>query len=199
MSAQILYYSQATPLGSLRLAANNAGLVEAVFLDSPARNQEEVPHIANRHYVYTKYRRHVHKDLEAAFFLEDARRALEQYFHGDTTALARVQIAPHGTDFQKSIWSMLRKIPFGSTRTYSELAAAIGRPAAVRAAGTACKRNPLILFVPCHRIIGKDRSLTGFAGGIARKAFLLQHEGQGILSDKASASRHQVIEDRQVA
>lgn len=193
MSSQILYYIQATPLGLLRLAASSAGLVEAKFLESANKAEVELPSISGRRFLYSKYRRETHKDLDAGHFIEEARRALENYFRGEEDALLRVKIAPQGTEFQKAVWSSLRDVPFGSTLTYSELAQASGRPSAVRAAGTACKRNPLILFIPCHRIIGKDRSLTGFAGGIERKAFLLQHEGQRVLNE------HPVPSERSVA
>ena len=83
---------------------------------------------------------------------------------------------PEGTDFQKSVWNAMRKIPRGQTRTYGELAAAIGRPNAVRAVGTACGANPLPLFIPCHRVVAKN-GLGGFGSGLPWKILLLKTEG----------------------
>jgi methylated-DNA-[protein]-cysteine S-methyltransferase len=109
------------------------------------------------------------------------------------TDLARRQIIDHlagdrhrfdlptdavGTDFQRTVWSALTDIAPGTTRTYAEHAAAIGRPEATRAVATAIGRNPLSIVVPCHRVIGADGSLTGFAGGLAAKARLLDHEAR---------------------
>lgn len=81
-----------------------------------------------------------------------------------------------GTPFQRSVWSALRDIPFGETRTYGAIAAAVGRPGAARAVGAACRTNPIGLVVPCHRVVGHDGRLTGYAGGLDLKARLLAHE-----------------------
>jgi methylated-DNA-[protein]-cysteine S-methyltransferase len=86
-------------------------------------------------------------------------------------------LAPRGTAFQREVWTTLRAIPPGSTQSYSEIAKAIGRPGASRAVGAANGRNPLAIVVPCHRVIGANGQLTGYAGGIERKRWLLQHEG----------------------
>jgi methylated-DNA-[protein]-cysteine S-methyltransferase len=86
-------------------------------------------------------------------------------------------VAKSGTAFQGRVWAALRKIPFGQTRTYGEIAAAIGSPKAVRAVGGACGANPVCLIIPCHRVIGANGSLTGFAFGEATKRRLLKHEG----------------------
>lgn len=84
---------------------------------------------------------------------------------------------PDGTDFQRAVWREIATIPKGSTRTYSELAAAIGNPQAARAAGTACGANPLPLFIPCHRVVGANGKLGGYSAGPAWKTLLLQREG----------------------
>jgi methylated-DNA-[protein]-cysteine S-methyltransferase len=92
-----------------------------------------------------------------------------------------VELAPVGTPFQAVVWAALRQVPYGATTTYGRLAAAVGRPAAVRAVGAANGRNPYCLVVPCHRVVGADGSLTGYAGGLDRKRFLLDLE-RGVAS-----------------
>ena len=101
---------------------------------------------------------------------------LAQYFAGERRAFD-LPLAPVGTPFQLEVWSALRKIPFGETRSYGEQAASIGRPSAVRAVGAANGRNPLTIVVPCHRVIGSSGQLTGFASGIDNKRALLELEG----------------------
>lgn len=86
-------------------------------------------------------------------------------------------LAPKGTEFQKQVWKALCDIPYGQTRTYKEIAVAIGNPKAVRAVGMANNRNPLIIIVPCHRVIGSDGKMTGYAAGVDKKEFLLKLEG----------------------
>ena len=100
---------------------------------------------------------------------------LEQYFGGDRD-LFEVEIAFHGTVFQQQVWETLRTIPLGQTQSYSDLARSIGRPKAVRAVGAAVGRNPISIIVPCHRVLGADGSMTGFAGGLDRKKWLLARE-----------------------
>jgi methylated-DNA-[protein]-cysteine S-methyltransferase len=99
------------------------------------------------------------------------------YFAGDLHALDGVGVDPGGTEFQRTVWSALRAIPAGSTRTYGQLAASIGRPAATRAVGLANGRNPVAIVIPCHRVIGSNAGLTGYGGGLPRKRWLLRHEG----------------------
>jgi len=105
----------------------------------------------------------------------EPRRQLDQYFAGDRTEFD-LPLAPAGTPFQLSVWDALRRIPYGETRSYREIAEAIGRPSATRAVGAANGRNPIAVIVPCHRVIGADGSLTGFGGGIERKRLLLDLE-----------------------
>lgn len=107
----------------------------------------------------------------------DAVRQLQEYFAGDRTEFD-LTLDPSGTPFQKSVWGALLDIPFGQTRSYAELARAIGRPTASRAVGAANGRNPISIVVPCHRVIGADGSLTGYAGGLQRKQTLLTLEGR---------------------
>lgn len=112
---------------------------------------------------------------------------LRAYFAGEFAAIDSIPVASAGTPFQRKVWSVLRKIPPGRTWTYAALAARVGRPAAVRAAGAANGLNPISIVVPCHRVIGSDGSLTGYGGGLARKAWLLRHEG--IALDDAGGAR----------
>jgi methylated-DNA-[protein]-cysteine S-methyltransferase len=108
--------------------------------------------------------------------LQEARDQLVAYFAGRLETFA-LPLAPNGTDFQRRVWSELTKIPFGTTISYAQLARRVSNEAAVRAVGAANGRNPIPIIVPCHRVIGSDGSLTGFGGGLQRKAWLLRHEG----------------------
>jgi len=104
------------------------------------------------------------------------REALQRYFERPTTPFL-VALELRGTPFQCDVWHALQTIPSGRTATYADIARAIGRPAAVRAVGAAIGRNPVSIIVPCHRVLGSDGSLTGYAGGTERKRWLLVHEG----------------------
>ncbi|MDD3260759.1 MAG: methylated-DNA--[protein]-cysteine S-methyltransferase [Oscillospiraceae bacterium] len=107
--------------------------------------------------------------------LLQAEEQLNQYFAGKRRKFS-LPLSAHGTRFQMQVWQALQQIPYGETRTYAQTAAAAGSPRAFRAAGMACNCNPLMIVVPCHRVIGKDGSLTGFGAGICVKQFLLQLE-----------------------
>ncbi len=106
-----------------------------------------------------------------------AHLALDAYFAGDIRALETVPTATAGTAFQRTVWRALRDIPAGETRSYGQLAAAIGQPRAVRAVGLANGANPVGIIVPCHRVVGANGSLTGYGGGLERKRWLLEFEG----------------------
>ena len=103
-------------------------------------------------------------------------RQLAEYFAG-VRRVFDVPLRPMGTDFQLRVWQALKAIPYGETRTYGQIAAAVGAPRACRAVGMANHMNPLPLFIPCHRVVGKDGNLVGYNGGVQKKAFLLAHEG----------------------
>src|SRR5215211_6284820 len=105
----------------------------------------------------------------------DAREQLGQYFAGERTEFD-LPLATQGTDFERSVWAELERIPYGQTTSYGEIARRIGRPERARAVGAANGRNPISVIVPCHRVIGADGSLTGFGGGMSAKAWLLDHE-----------------------
>lgn len=102
--------------------------------------------------------------------------AIHAYFEGDLTALDEIEVDGGGTDFQRRAWQALRAIPPGETRTYGQMAAALGRPNAARAIGMANALNPISLVVPCHRLVGRNGALTGYGGGIERKRWLIDHE-----------------------
>jgi methylated-DNA-[protein]-cysteine S-methyltransferase len=120
--------------------------------------------------------------------LAEAFRQLDDYFEGKRTKFT-LPLHLGGTDFQNAVWTSLQRIPYGHTITYRDLAARIGRPAAIRAAGAANGANPLPIVVPCHRVIGSNGSLTGFGGGIEAKRFLLVHEQKFGVRDRASTRR----------
>ena len=107
--------------------------------------------------------------------LEEAARQLQEYFAGCRREFS-LPLAPRGTEFQRQVWHALEGIPYGETRTYGEIARAIGKPKACRAVGMANHRNPLSILVPCHRVVGADGSLTGYGGGLEAKQFLLELE-----------------------
>lgn len=113
---------------------------------------------------------------------ETIRRAyaqIKEYLDGNRKTFD-LPLAPKGTEFQKQVWQALSDIPYGQTRTYKEIAVAVGNPKAVRAVGMANNRNPLIVVVPCHRVIGSDGKMIGYAAGVDKKEFLLRLEGSMI-------------------
>ncbi|MEX6503314.1 methylated-DNA--[protein]-cysteine S-methyltransferase [Pseudomonas zhanjiangensis] len=122
----------------------------------------------------------------AATELDEPCRQLDEYFAGRRQRF-ELNLAPRGTAFQQAVWQALQHIPFGQTSSYCALAAQIGRPKAVRAVGAANGANPLAIVIPCHRVIGRDGSLTGYAGGLVRKATLLRLEGARLVEQGALA------------
>jgi methylated-DNA-[protein]-cysteine S-methyltransferase len=125
---------------------------------------------------------HLDRLIRDVRVVEEARREIDEYFAGERRSFT-LRLAPGGTPFQRSVWSALSAIPLGATRSYGQLAAALGKPGAARAIGRANATNPVCLIVPCHRVIGADGSLTGFAFGEEIKRMLLEWEqatrGQG--------------------
>jgi len=110
--------------------------------------------------------------------IQSAAAQIDEYLAGARTQFS-LPLALHGTEFQQEVWQALQTIPYGETRSYKDIAAAIGRPKALRAVGMANNRNPIAIIVPCHRVIGRDGSLTGYGGGLPLKQRLLELE-QGI-------------------
>ena len=109
--------------------------------------------------------------------LQETEEQLNEYFAGVRREFD-LPLAPRGTPFQQAVWQQLLRIPYGEVRTYGQLAAALGKPGASRAVGSACRRNPLCILIPCHRVVGADGSLTGYAGGLDIKEYLLELEKQ---------------------
>lgn len=114
----------------------------------------------------------------------EAAAQLNDWFAGKRRDF-QLLLAPEGTDFQKKVWNLLQKIPFGETRSYGELANALGQPGAARAIGLANHHNPLPLLIPCHRVIGSNGKLVGYAGGLPTKQWLLRWESGGLFSARA--------------
>ncbi|NOT60321.1 MAG: methylated-DNA--[protein]-cysteine S-methyltransferase [Acidobacteria bacterium] len=154
-----------SPLGTLLLVWQAENLHALDFSDYETRMTK----LLRQHYgIY---------ELYEAIAPANLRVALADYFAGDFAALNRIPVKTHGTEFQQAVWAALRTIPAGQTRTYGELAQQIERPAAVRAVGMTNGANPIGIVVPCHRVIGANGTLTGYAGGLERKRWLLEHEG----------------------
>lgn len=129
--------------------------------------------------LYTDGQRH-HPGVEALgerddTVAEEAVVQLGEYFAGERVSFD-LRLAPRGTPFQQGVWEALRAIPPGETRSYGQVASALGVPGASRAVGAATGRNPISIVVPCHRLVGSSGALTGYAGGVERKRWLLEHE-----------------------
>jgi len=115
--------------------------------------------------------------------LKETYAQLDGYFKGHRRVFS-LPLAPEGTEFQQKVWRELKKIPFGQTAAYGDIARAMGRPKAYRAVGGANNKNPISIIIPCHRIVGSDKTLTGYGGGLWRKAWLLKHEKIKIVDDR---------------
>ena len=159
-----------SPVGEVLVATDADGAVRALdFHDYEARLRL----LLRRHYGEVV--------LIEGRAPEPVRQAVEAWFGGDLTAFDAIDVRTGGTPFQRSVWKALRDIPAGETRSYGQLATAIGAPKAVRAVGLANGANPIGVIVPCHRVIGANGTLTGYAGGLERKRWLLAHEAAGRL------------------
>ena len=161
----ISYEELDSSLGRLALATAEGRLCALDFEDGRARIERR---LASR---FGNVRLRPARDAEG--FTSRVRA----YLAGDLGAIEDIPVDPGGTAFQQRVWAELRRIPRGETRSYAQIAAAVGRRGAFRAVGSANASNPVAIVVPCHRVVGSDGSLTGYAGGIERKRFLLEHEG----------------------
>jgi methylated-DNA-[protein]-cysteine S-methyltransferase len=164
-----LYTEMASPLGTLQLTAENGALTGVHF---PGQKHD-------------RPRQPEWQRADDEPVLARTRTELAEYFEGRRTRFD-LPLAPRGTAFQQAVWRALLAVPFGATSTYGATALAIRKPSAVRAVGAAIGANPIGIIVPCHRIIGRDGSLTGYAGGLDRKARLLALEGRTALLELAS-------------
>ncbi|EFE94776.1 methylated-DNA--[protein]-cysteine S-methyltransferase [Serratia odorifera] len=158
----------ATPVGELVLIADEQGRLRAVdWTEHKARLMK----LLNTHYRADRFQLQTQRNPGG---LTDI---MQRYFDGELDAINQVPVMTAGTEFQRTVWHQLRQIPCGEIITYGELAKRIGRPTASRAVGMANGSNPISIVVPCHRVIGSQGALTGYAGGVQRKQWLLQHEG----------------------
>lgn len=161
------YKEMESPVGKLKLVATADALVAVLWeQERPNRVKLDAMNLDSSHPI-----------------LIETERQLTEYFRGARTAFD-LPLEPHGSEFQKKVWQALREIPFGKTTSYLELANAVGSAKASRAVGAANGKNPLSIVVPCHRVIGADGSLTGFAGGLEVKAKLLAIEASAAPSPK---------------
>jgi methylated-DNA-[protein]-cysteine S-methyltransferase len=167
--------SHTTPLGNVRMALHEGVLCALAFEDS----QPPLSWMLERRFGrFVAGQPSVGRSRVA--------RALDAYFGGDLCELDALTVDPGGTAFQRAVWSALRAVPAGETVSYGALARSIDRPEAARAVGAACGANPIWLVVPCHRAIGSDGRLVGYAGGLQRKGWLLGHEQttQGLIAGR---------------
>lgn len=149
-------YTYETAIGTIQLEATDAAITKLLFGTQPtAATKTETPLIKTAH-------------RQLAEYLAGSRRVFD------------LPLSPQGTPFQKTVWAQLLKIPYGETASYGEIARMAGNPKACRAVGMANNRNPISIFIPCHRVIGADGSLTGYGGGLEIKRFLLELEGAAI-------------------
>ncbi|MBI1286684.1 MAG: methylated-DNA--[protein]-cysteine S-methyltransferase [Flavobacteriales bacterium] len=140
-----------SPIGTLEITETNGAISKVLFIEGE-------PSI-----------------FHSSEILDRCVQQLQEYFEGTRTVFDLI-LNPEGTEFQKAVWIELQSIPFGKTISYLQLAKRLGDPKVIRAAGTANGKNPIAIIIPCHRVIGSDGSLTGYAGGLKRKQWLLEHE-----------------------
>ncbi len=150
MKNDITYFK--TPIGTAKIEGDDMGISSIIVLDKDIDNSKNVPDN-----------------------LKECVLQLEEYFKKKRTNFD-LQLNPQGTEFQKTVWNELQKIPYGITTTYLKQSISLGNVKAIRAVAAANGKNPLWIVIPCHRVIGTDGSLTGYAGGLWRKKWLLEHE-----------------------
>ena len=166
----LAFTSFASPVGKLTLVAADAGLVAILWPDDDPR----------------RVRLGERRSDPGHTVLVEAAAQLTAYFAGERRDFD-LPLDMRGTDFQRTVWRALLDIPYGETRSYGQIAQAIGRPTASRAVGAANGRNPLSIVAPCHRVVGGSGALTGFAGGVETKRWLLQMEAGARRADRAGA------------
>ncbi len=141
-----------SPLGTLEIEGGDNGITAITFLDKEILSTTVIPES-----------------------LQEVVKQLNEYFAKKRTVF-ELKLSPQGTDFQTKVWSALQNIPFGKTVSYLDMAKTLGDPKVIRAAASANGKNPISIVIPCHRVIGSDGSLTGYASGLHRKKWLLEHE-----------------------
>lgn len=157
MELHTAYYS--SPIGTLEIKGNEEGLQSLLFMKEEVEPTEKI-----------------HESIKEVAY------QLDEYFTGIRKEFG-LKLNPEGTDFQKQVWNELQKIPFGKTSSYLDISKSLGDENATRAVGNANGRNPIAIVVPCHRVIGSNGKLTGYAGGLWRKEWLLNHEN-GVIHGK---------------
>lgn len=166
MKSTIYYQYYHSPVGKLLLITNDKGLIGIEF------EQEQLTSDAQKWQVANETSGQIFE-----IFCK-TRDILDRYFSGEKLEFQHLDfLAPQGTEFQKSVWQILLTIPYGKTTSYGEIAQQLGKPNAMRAVGGAVGRNPISIIVPCHRVLGKSQTLTGFGGGLPAKRYLLALEG----------------------
>ncbi|MGR7093277.1 methylated-DNA--[protein]-cysteine S-methyltransferase [Klebsiella aerogenes] len=161
-----------TPLGPLWVICDEQFNLRAVEWDQHSDRMEQLLDIHYRHEGYERIDARDPGGLSAK---------LQQYFDGDLAIIDTLPTATGGTPFQRQVWQALRTIPCGQVMHYGQLAEVLGRPGAARAVGAANGSNPVSIVVPCHRVIGRNGTMAGYAGGVQRKEWLLRHEGYLLL------------------
>ena len=147
---KVTYYK--TPIGTARIVGDEDGISSITVLDSEKESSTNIPEC-----------------------LQECVKQLDEYFQKKRSAF-NLNLNPQGTAFQKEVWSTLKRIPYGRTKSYLKMSEEMGDVKAIRAVASANGKNPLWIVIPCHRVIGSDGSLTGYAGGLHRKKWLLNHE-----------------------
>ncbi|NTS76642.1 methylated-DNA--[protein]-cysteine S-methyltransferase [Catenovulum sp. SM1970] len=161
-----------SPLGLIEFKASDKGITQLIFCGEQT------------------------SDVKANELTRECQAQLKDYFAGELTQFF-LPLDIRGTEFQKKVWQLLKQVAYGKTISYMDIANRLNNPKAVRAVGGANGRNPITLILPCHRVIGANGKLTGYAGGTARKKWLLQHEGVNLKQEKTSQSLTDVIHQRQ--
>jgi len=175
----LLYYDEfASPIGRILFASDEKAVCALDFEDY----RERMNRLLSRRFERLVFRR----DSDP----HNLKARLEQYFDGDVRALDQVAVNASGSPFRQQVWEALRRIPAGETWSYGQLAAHIGHPQAARAVGHANSLNPVAIIVPCHRVIGASSALTGYAGGLERKRWLLEHERAAVARNGSAQFAH---------
>jgi methylated-DNA-[protein]-cysteine S-methyltransferase len=141
-----------SPLGAIEIVGTRDRIVSLEFADQEQQSDVDLP-----------------------FCLKDGLEQIDEYFSGERKDFS-LRLDPPGTEFQKSVWRQLEKVPYGSLTSYGKIAAIMGKPTASRAVGSANGKNPIAIIIPCHRVVASDGNLTGYGGGLWRKEWLIRHE-----------------------
>lgn len=170
MTQEIIFFNEyllTTPLGELAIWLDKSNILQFVgWVEHRALTQQQL----------TSFYKTKTIKLQLTKQSNPVIQAISEYFQGKLNAINKLIVADFGSPFQKQVWQALRQIPAGTTCSYSEIAKQLGNPLACRAVGMANHNNPIAIVVPCHRVIGKNKKLTGYAGGLEKKQWLLAHE-----------------------